>query len=262
MFENIPVVILAGGRGTRLSEETQSRPKPLVEVGSTPIIHHIINYYAAFGFKQFFVCCGYKGEMIKSYFLDALSQARDMKINYATGDVSYIDKFKADIEISLIDTGQHSMTGGRIGRLRPYLESSENFCMTYGDGLADVDLKGLINFHLSHKKDASLTAVRPPGRFGALMLEDNRVLSFSEKIEGETSWINGGFFVLKPKVLDLIDSDQTVWEQEPLQRLAEVGQLCAFKHDGFWHPMDTLRDKLHLEKIFDQGDAPWIRRND
>jgi len=256
----IPVVILAGGKGTRLAEETKSVPKPLVQVGDKPILKHIIDFYYSFGFKKFIICCGYKSDLIKDYFLTVASRRGDLSINLLTGEVRELGEVQQDITVDIINTGVESMTGGRLLAIKKHLEGSKTFCMTYGDGLADVDLASLIQFHFESNAKATVTAVQPEGRFGALMLNNDRVVSFSEKVVGDESWINGGYFVLSESVLDLIESPQTIWEAEPLEALAQEGDLVAFKHRGFWHPMDTLRDKEKLQEIWEQGSAPWVRR--
>jgi len=249
-------VILAGGLGTRLSEETDVRPKPMVEIGGYPIIWHIMKIYYRYGVRDFVVCLGYKGYMIKEYFVNYWRHASDVTVNTRTGDVSVHRHFSEDWNVSLIDTGQNTMTGGRLRRVREHL-GDEDFFLTYGDGVADVDIDALLSFHHRQNKLATITAVRPPGRFGALHIEDGVVSRFLEKPDGDGGVINGGFFVLSPKVIDLISDDDTVWEREPLERLAADGQLSAYLHDGFWQPMDTLRDKHQLEQLWDKGAAPW-----
>ena len=249
-------VILAGGLGTRLSEETSIRPKPMVEIGGRPILWHIMKLYAEAGFTEFVVALGYKGEVIKEYFLDYYFLTNDMRIDLSTGSVMPLSTTVEPWTITLVDTGLHTQTGGRIRRLRDTL-GRDTFMLTYGDGLADIDLQALCAFHRQHGKLATVTAVRPPARFGAMALDGAQVHSFSEKPLGGEGRINGGFFVLEPGVLDYIDGDETIWERTPLERLAEDGQLMAFQHEGFWHPMDTLRDRHALETLWATGSAPW-----
>jgi glucose-1-phosphate cytidylyltransferase len=250
-------VILAGGLGTRLSEETVSRPKPMVEIGGKPILWHIMKTYSHYGINDFIICCGYKGYVIKEYFSNySLHQSDvtfDMKENKITVHKDRAESWK----ITLVDTGDHTMTGGRLKRVLPYLKDEEIFCFTYGDGVADINIKSLIEFHKSHGKQATLTATFPPGRFGALNIKDDQVLKFEEKPRGDGALINGGYFVLSPKVIERIQGDETVWEQEPLRSLASDGELMLFKHDGFWQPMDTLKDKMKLNKLVHQNKAPW-----
>lgn len=250
-------VILAGGLGTRISEETNVRPKPMVEVGGKPILWHIMKIYSHYGINDFIVCCGYKGYIIKEYFANYFLHMSDVTFDIRNNTMETLQQYGEHWKVTLIDTGESTMTGGRLGRVRQYLADEEAFCMTYGDGVSDVDIESLVSFHKSHGRLATLTATYPPGRFGALDIEDNLVASFKEKPKGDGGMINGGFFVLSPKVLDLIDGDHTVWEQEPLERLADMQQLAAFRHEGFWQPMDTLRDKNHLEDLWNRGDAPW-----
>ena len=248
-------VILAGGLGTRLSEETLLKPKPMVEIGGKPIIWHIMKSYSSYGINDFIICCGYKGYMIKEYF----SSYHNSDITYNLADnTQIIHKNKAEKwKVTLIDTGELTMTGGRLRRVREYLSDSEPFCFTYGDGLADLDIAKLIEFHRSHKRQATITAVLPPARFGALELDENRVTGFLEKPASERGFINGGFFVLEPSVVDLISDDTMIWEREPMELLAQEDNLRAYKHKGFWSPMDTLREKNQLEKLWSTGNAPW-----
>ena len=250
-------VILAGGLGTRLSEETVSRPKPMVEIGGKPILWHIMKTYSHYGINDFIICCGYKGYVIKEYFSNySLHQSDvtfDMKENKITVHKDRTESWK----VTLVDTGDHSMTGGRLKRVLPFLKDEEAFCFTYGDGVADINIKSLIEFHKSHGKQATLTATLPPGRFGALRIKDNQVLKFEEKPKGDGALINGGYFVLSPKVIERIQGDETVWEQEPLRSLASDGELMLFRHDGFWQPMDTLKDKMKLNELLHQNKAPW-----
>lgn len=251
------LVILAGGLGTRLSEETTLRPKPLVEIGGRPIIWHIMKFYASYGIREFIVCCGYKGEMIKSYFANYFLMTSDIVVDLADHSIEYLTRADVDWKITLVDTGLHTLTGGRIKRIADHI-SSDTFCLTYGDGLSDVNIKQLIAFHQDHGRAATVTAVPSPGRFGILDLSaDHKVTRFHEKPDNEMGWINGGFFVLNRKVFDYIQGDQTTWEREPLERLAADGELNAFQHNGFWKPMDTLRDKTYLEEIWADGSAPW-----
>lgn len=256
-------VILAGGRGTRLSEETGVRPKPLVEIGQEPILWHLMRYYASHGIREFIVCCGYRGEMIKDYFLGYVARHADLSVDLATGSVQLHRRSDEDWRVTLVDTGQETMTGGRLRRVRQHLDG-ETFCLTYGDGLSDVDLGALIDFHQREQAIATLTAVRPPGRFGALSLPagESRVRSFAEKPVSDSTeaWINGGFFVVEPAALDLIHGDDSIWEREPLEWLAKQGQLAAFRHQGFWQPMDSLRDRQVLEELWATGRAPWLPR--
>ena len=252
------VVILAGGYGTRLSEETAVRPKPMVEVGEQPILWHIMKIYYAYGINEFIICCGYKGEVIKQYFSDYLHRQSDITFDFE-GDRRIIHKRNCESwKVTLIDTGMDTMTGGRLKRVRSYLDG-ETFCMTYGDGVSDVDISDLIKFHRSQGTLATLTAIQPSGRFGVFKMgeSDTRIDHFREKPQGDGAWINGGFFVLEPSVIDYIEGDQTVWEQEPLVNLANDGELSAYRHTGFWQPMDTLRDKRLLEGLWESGDKPW-----
>jgi glucose-1-phosphate cytidylyltransferase len=254
------VVILAGGKGTRLAEETIVRPKPMVEIGGKPILHHIMRIYAAHGFREFLVACGYKGEMIKEYFHNFPVRNSDYFIDLGTGERTVINGCGIDWKIGVIDTGAETMTGGRLLRLRRYLEG-EPFMVTYGDGLGDIDICALQAFHRSHGKIATVTAVRPPARFGNLILEDNAVFEFSEKPQTREGWINGGFFVFNPEIFDYLEDDRTTLEREPLERLARRGELMAFLHPGFWQPMDTIREKEMLEALWASGQAPWKRWN-
>ena len=248
-------VLLAGGLGTRISEESASRPKPMIEVGGKPIIWHIMKMYAAHGINEFIVCCGYKGYVIKEYFANYFLHQSDVTIDLANNSIEVHHKKAEPWKVTLVDTGEETQTGGRLKRVADYIDG--DFCMTYGDGVGSVDLTALIQYHQSHGKLATMTAVQPPGRFGALQLNGNQIQSFVEKPQGDGGWINGGFFVLNPKVLEQISSDGTLWEQEPLQNLAKQGELQAFFHSGFWQPMDTLRDKNHLESLWASGKAPW-----
>jgi len=250
-------VILAGGLGTRLSEETVSKPKPMVEIGGKPILWHILKMYSYYGINDFIICCGYKGYVIKEYFANYFLHESDITFDMKNNKMIVHKERAEPWKITLIDTGENSMTGGRLKRVLPYIKDDESFCFTYGDGVSDVNIKELIHFHKSHGKQATLTAVYPPGRFGSIVLDNNQVIKFVEKPRGDGSLINGGFFVLSPKVINEIDGDNTIWEQEPLKNLANDGQLMSFKHEGFWHPMDTLRDKLYLESLLEKNEAPW-----
>jgi glucose-1-phosphate cytidylyltransferase len=250
-------VILAGGLGTRLGEETSVRPKPMVEIGGKPIIWHIMKIYSAHGINDFIICLGYKGYLIKEYFANYFLHTADVTLDLRTNSTEVHQNWGEPWRISLVETGASTMTGGRLKAIRSYLDEDEPFCFTYGDGVANVDITSLINFHKLHGRRATITAVAPPGRFGALQMDGPLVTSFSEKPAGDGGRINGGFFVAAPSVLDLVDGPATIWENEPLERLAADGELVAFDHDGFWQPMDTLRDRIHLEELWDSGDAPW-----
>ena len=251
-------VILAGGLGTRISEETAARPKPMVEIGGKPILWHIMKIYSWHGINDFVVCCGYKGYVIKEYFANYFLHMSDVTFDIQHNRMEVHQQYAEPWKVTLIDTGEETMTGGRLKRVRQYVENDPAFCFTYGDGVSDVNITKLIEFHLQHGKQATLTAAYPPGRFGALDIRaDNRVLSFKEKPKGDGGMINGGFFVLSPKVIDLIANDATTWEREPLEQLAKTGEILAYQHDGFWQPMDTLRDKNHLEELWQSGKAPW-----
>ena len=249
-------VILAGGLGTRLSEETGVRPKPMVEIGGRPILWHIMQIYAAHGITEFIVCCGYKGYLIKEYFSNYFLHTSDITFDLRSNQCHVHRKKAEPWQVTLVDTGHATMTGGRLARIREFL-TDDVFCMTYGDGLADIDIGALVAFHHGHGRDATITAVQPPGRYGALLTDGDRVNGFVEKPRGDGGWINGGYFVLSRRVLDRIDSDATVWEEGPLAGLAADGQLMARRHHGFWQPMDTLRDKFQLERLWTEGKAPW-----
>lgn len=250
------VAILAGGVGTRLVEETEIKPKPMVEIGGQPILWHIMMHYSHYGFKNFIIALGYKGEVIKKYMVDYCSLNSNLTVDFSTGEVEIHDGQKQDWKVELIDTGVPTLTGGRIKRLRSYL-GEKTFMLTWGDGVADVDLHELLAFHKSHGKLATLTAVRPPARFGHLEFEGDNVVQFSEKPQTAEGWINGAFFVLEPGIFDYIDEDMTQWEREPLEQLAADGQLMAFRHTSFWQCMDTLRDKRLLQDLWDSGNVPW-----
>jgi len=249
-------VILAGGLGTRISEETVARPKPMVEIGGKPILWHILKIYSHFGINNFVICCGYKGYVIKEYFANYFLHTSDVTFDMSANTMEVHRRKAEPWRVTLVDTGEGTLTGGRLLRVREHLDD-QPFCFTYGDGVADVDIGALIEFHQSEGRRATLTAVQPPGRFGSLAFERGRVLSFDEKPLGDRNWINGGFFVLDPDVIDLVDGDGCTWEQQPLQTLAESGQLSAYHHRGFWQPMDTLRDKTFLEEMWQSGQAPW-----
>lgn len=250
-------VILAGGLGTRLSEETVVKPKPMVEIGGKPILWHIMKMYSAHGINDFVICCGYKGYVIKEYFANYFLHMSDVTFHMAENRMEVHEKRAEPWNVTLVDTGDASMTGGRLKRVAEYVKDDEAFLFTYGDGVADVDIRASIDFHKSHGKLATLTATYPPGRFGALDIQNQQVHSFKEKPRGDGALINGGFFVLSPKVIELIDNDATTWEQEPLMGLAKQGELMAFEHNGFWQPMDTLRDKHYLEGLWEKEKAPW-----
>lgn len=249
-------VILAGGLGTRLSEETYLKPKPMVEIGGKPILWHILKMYSYYGLNDFIICCGYKGYIIKEYFANYFLHMSDVTFKLGEGNNMEIHQNKSESwKVTCVDTGDLTMTGGRLARIKGYLK--DTFCLTYGDGVSDVNISDLINFHKNNKRLATLTAVKPPGRFGALNIKSNFVNNFQEKPQGDGSWINGGFFVLEPEVLNYIDGDDCVWEELPLRNLANKNELAAFKHSGFWRPMDTLRDKRNLEELWENNKAPW-----
>lgn len=251
------VVILAGGRGTRISEETILKPKPMIEIGGKPILWHIMKLYSSFGINEFIICCGYKGYLIKEYFANYFLHMSDITFNMKSNEIEIHKKNSEPWMVTLVDTGENTSTGGRLRRVKEFLDE-DNFCFTYGDGLADVNISKLINFHEEHKRMATITAVKPPGRYGALVLNEyNKVTTFQEKPDGDGSWINGGFFVLDPKVIDLIEDDYSNWEDRPLNILTKKNELFAYKHEGFWHPMDTLRDMNYLENLWNQINTPW-----
>ena len=249
------VVLLAGGLGTRISEESSLRPKPMIEIGGRPILWHIMKIYLAHGLRDFVICCGYKGYMIKEYFANYSLHMSDVTIDMEKNSIEVHQKKAEPWRVTLVDTGEATNTGGRLKRVSEYID--DDFCMTYGDGVGSINIAELIAFHRQHGKLATMTATQPPGRFGALQIDDHAVTSFLEKPTGDGGWINGGFFVLSPKTLDLIEGDDTIWERKPLETLAQTGQLQAFFHPGFWQPMDTLRDKNHLEELWQSGQAPW-----
>ena len=250
-------VILAGGLGTRLSEETHLRPKPMVEIGSKPILWHIMKIFSSHGIKEFIICCGYKGYIIKEYFFNYSLHLSDLEIDLGSNKINILNKKGEDWKVTVLDTGERTQTGGRLKRAYEFLKNEESFCFTYGDGLADINITDLISYHNSHKKLATITAVLPPGRYGALNCENNLVKSFQEKPRGDGGRINGGFFVLSPKCIPLIKDDNTAWEEYPLKKLAEKGELMAYTHDKFWQPMDTLREKNLLEQLWKENKAPW-----
>lgn len=251
------VVILAGGFGTRLSEETDLKPKPLVEIGGKPILWHIMKIYAAGGFKDFIICCGYKGQLIKSYFVNYFMENYDMTVDLGRNDVEFIGNPSEDWRVTLVDTGLNTMTGGRVKRVSDYI-GDETFCLTYGDGVAEIDTRAIFDFHKSHTSLATVTAVPSPGRFGILEIDSSDAVSnFREKPANEMGYINGGFFVLEPAIMQYIENDATVWEREPLESLARNNELKAFHHHKFWRPMDTLRDKRELERLWETEEAPW-----
>jgi len=252
------VVILAGGLGTRLSEETDLKPKPMVEIGQKPILWHIMKIYSSYGINDFIICCGYKGYLIKEYFANYFLHMSDVTFDMKDNSVSVRQNNAEPWSVTLVDTGEKTMTGGRLKRVHEYVKDEESFCFTYGDGVIDSNITDLIKYHNSQGKLATVTAVRPPGRYGALNIKKSGIVeSFQEKPDGDGSWINGGFFVLSPKVVEHISDDKTLWEDEPLEKLVSLKQLSAYKHHGFWQPMDTLRDKNQLNNLWDKNIAPW-----
>jgi glucose-1-phosphate cytidylyltransferase len=250
-------VILAGGLGTRFAEETSLRPKPMIEIGGRPILWHLMKIYSAHGVNDFVICCGYKGYVIKEYFANYFLHMSDVTFDMRGNEMIVHEKRAEPWRVTLVDTGEDSMTGGRLRRVREHVKDEEFFFFTYGDGVGDIDITKSIEFHRAHGKLATMTATYPPGRFGALEIEEGQVTHFLEKPKGDGGMINGGFFVMSPKVIDYIEGDATTWEQEPLRNLASDGQLMAYEHHGFWQPMDTLRDKQHLESLWDARKAPW-----
>lgn len=250
-------VILAGGLGTRISEETHVKPKPMIEIGGKPILWHIMKIYSAHGINDFVICCGYKGYVIKEYFANYFLHMSDVTFDMSKNSMEVHQRSAEPWRVTLIDTGEDTMTGGRLKRVASYIQDEEAFCFTYGDGVSDVNITELIAFHKSQKVKATLTATLPPGRFGALDFDGHKVRNFKEKPSGDGGMINGGFFVLSPEVLSYIEGDQSIWERAPLEKLATEGQLAAYQHPGFWQPMDTLRDKVHLEELWQSGKAPW-----
>lgn len=250
-------VILAGGLGTRISEETNLKPKPMVEIGGRPILWHIMKTYSAHGVNDFLICCGYKGYLIKEYFANYFLHMSDITFDMSTNQMKVHQKKAEPWKVTLVDTGENTMTGGRLKRVADYIKDDDAFCFTYGDGVSDVNIRASIDFHFQHGKLATITAVQPPGRYGALERVANQVIGFSEKPRGDGGAINGGFFVLSPKCIEFIEDDQSSWEGEPLAKLARIGELMAFEHNGFWQPMDTLREKNQLENLWVSGEAPW-----
>lgn len=250
-------VILAGGLGTRISEETSARPKPMIKIGGKPILWHIMKTYSAYGIHEFIICCGYKGYMIKEYFANYFLHMSDVTFDLQQNKMEVHERYSEPWRVTLVDTGENTMTGGRLRRVAEFLRDEEAFCFTYGDGVADIDIAALLAFHRSHGKPATVTAVQPPGRYGSLVMDGTTVRSFIEKPQGDGGWINGGYFVLSPTCLSLLTDDSTIWEVEPLTELAAKGELMAYNHHGFWQPMDTLRDKTHLEDLWRKGSAPW-----
>jgi glucose-1-phosphate cytidylyltransferase len=253
----LKAVILAGGLGTRISEETHLKPKPMIEIGGMPMLWHIMKIYSHYGINDFIVCCGYKGYLIKEYFANYFLHMSDITFDLTDNSMQVHHRKAEPWKVTLVDTGDDTMTGGRIKRIANYLTADEPFCLTYGDGVSNVDIGDLIKFHQSHGQQATITAAYPPGRFGALDILNQRVVSFKEKPKGDGGMINGGFFVLSRSVIDLIKGDSTLWEREPLESLALSGELAAFEHSGFWQPMDTLRDKVYLDELWASGKAPW-----
>ncbi len=252
------VVILAGGLGTRISEETHLKPKPMIEIGGKPILWHIMKIYSEYGLNDFIICLGYKGYCIKEYFSNYFLHMSDVTFNMANNSMQVHQQHAEPWKVTLVDTGASSMTGGRLKRVKSFLDPNEDFCFTYGDGVSDVNIKEVIEHHREKGSLATMIAVQPPGRYGSLEIaEDNHVTQFHEKPKGDGGWINGGFFVLNPKVIDCIPGDDSIWEKEPLESLASQGKLSAYYHTGFWHAMDTLRDKIKLEKLWEEGTAPW-----
>lgn len=251
-------VILAGGLGTRISEETVLKPKPMIEIGGKPILWHIMKIYSAHGINNFVICCGYKGYLIKEYFANYFLHMSDVTFDILDNKMQVHQRYAEPWKVTLVDTGEETMTGGRLRRVSEYVKNDDAFCLTYGDGLSDVNITDLVEFHYSHGLFATLTAAYPPGRFGALDIHpDNRITSFKEKPKGDGGLISGGFFVLSPKVIDFISDDTTIWEREPLEHLAAIGQLMAYQHEGFWQCMDTQRDKNYLEELWQKGNASW-----
>jgi|TARA_B110000438_G_scaffold212726_1_gene204878 glucose-1-phosphate cytidylyltransferase len=252
----LKAVILAGGLGTRISEETSVKPKPMIEIGGKPILWHIMKIYSSHGVNDFVICCGYKGYMVKEYFANYFLHTSDVTFDMKNNSMQVHHKFAEPWKVTLVDTGLDTMTGGRLKRIKEYV-GNETFCFTYGDGISNIDISKLIKFHSQNKAIATVTAVQPPGRFGMLDISETKITNFKEKPDGDGNWINGGFFVLEPTVFDYLKDDSTVWEKEPLERLAKENQLSAFKHNGFWQPLDTLRDKNYLDKLWNSDNAIW-----
>lgn len=258
-MKNMQVVLLAGGLGTRLAEETDRIPKPMVSIGSQPILWHIMKSYSSYGMREFIICGGYKISTLIEYFVNYRLHTSNITIDFSENQITYLNDTSEAWKVTIIDTGEHTQTGGRLKRVREHLDPGQPFCMTYGDGVSDVNLDELVAFHRNGRFEATLTVVRPPARFGSTVIEDGRVVRFTEKPVSDGGLINGGFFVLNHTVFDLIENDETVWEHSPLETLAQRGGLGAFIHDGFWQPMDTLRDRRHLEQLWESGQAPWKR---
>jgi|TARA_B110000495_G_scaffold203808_1_gene229672 glucose-1-phosphate cytidylyltransferase len=252
----LKAVILAGGLGTRISEETHLKPKPMIEIGGKPILWHIMKSYSSYGINEFVICCGYKGYMVKEYFANYFLHTSDVTFDMQNNTMDVHQKFAEPWKVTLVDTGLETMTGGRLKKVKNFVKD-ETFCFTYGDGVGDIDILKLIDFHKNNKTIATVTAIQPPGRFGTLDITGNKITSFKEKPAGDGNWINGGFFVLEPAIFDYIEGDSTIWERTPLEKLAEEKELTAYKHTGFWQPLDTLRDKNYLEELWDSGNAPW-----
>ncbi|QLH02215.1 glucose-1-phosphate cytidylyltransferase [Nitrosopumilus cobalaminigenes] len=250
------VVILAGGLGTRISEETDLKPKPLIEIGGMPVLWHIMKMYSSYDIHDFVICCGYKGYMIKEYFANYFLHMSDVTFDIKNNSMEVHQKHAEPWKVTLVDTGINTMTGGRLKKVKNFLDD-ETFCFTYGDGLSDLNIKNSIEFHKNNKKHATITAVKPPGRFGSLKINENIVEKFNEKPDGDGNWINGGFFVLEPTIFDYITDDSTIWERDPLEKMAQEKQISAYKHEGFWHPLDTLRDKNNLEELWNNDNPPW-----
>ena len=251
------LVILAGGLGSRISEESELRPKPMIEIGGKPILWHIMKMYSAYGINDFLICCGYKGYVIKEYFANYFLHMSDVTFDMKNNKMTVHQKNAEAWKVTLVDTGETTMTGGRLKRIQEYVKNDPVFCVTYGDGLSDVNIKNLIDFHIKSKVKATLTSISPPGRFGVFDIKNSKLIKFKEKPDGDITLINGGFFVFSPSVLDYIKDDTSILEKEPLERLAKDGELASYYHDGFWHPMDTLRDKIHLEQLWRSNQAPW-----
>ncbi len=250
-------VILAGGLGTRLSEETAIKPKPMVEIGGKPILWHILKSYSSHGINDFIICCGYKGYIIKEFFANYFLHTSDITFDIKNNSMKVHQQYAEPWKVTLVDTGENTMTGGRLKRIKNFVQDEDAFCFTYGDGVSNIDISQSVSFHKAHGKLGTMTAVQPPGRFGAIDIDGQRIVSFKEKPQGDGNWINGGYFVLSPKVIDYITSDNTIWEREPMENLARDNQIDAFHHHGFWQPMDTLRDRLLLEELWEGGQAPW-----